>query len=197
MTSFDALVRFIDFTLLFRSVERTILIKGKEHDENDAEHVCQLALAAWYLNDTQKLGLSSDKLLKLALAHDLVETYAGDVNVYETGEKAKNKHVEEMKAFVRIKKEFPDATTLHEAIEEYEAQETDEAKCIKALDKIIPGINIFLDDGRYWKNDGISLEQMKEIVTPKAISYEPVAHFWHELIERLEHEHDEYFPPKT
>ncbi|NBD74031.1 HD domain-containing protein [Patescibacteria group bacterium] len=194
MATFDGLVDFVDFTLAFRAVERDLVIKNKDGFENDAEHTCQLALVAWYLNETHSLGLSTEKLLRIALAHDLVEVYAGDVSVYNNDAiSARDKQIAEAEALASIETRFPHVSGVHEAIEEYKAQASDEAKCIKSLDKIAPGISIYLDQGRYWKTHAVTLERMKRVVTPKAITYEPVAHLWHELLARLEAEHDRYF----
>jgi len=174
-----------------------MLRKGEEGGENDAEHSFQLALVAWFINDHFKLNLDTNLLLKAALAHDLVELYAGDMSVYEENlEKVESKHDREMQAFKRIKEEFPTFTELHTIIEVYEDQKSPEALFIKSIDKLVPGINIYLDDGRYWKENGVTLDLMKEKVTEKASAHPDMKVMWDELIARLEENEEKYYDTK-
>lgn len=194
MNRLGDLLRFVDFLMQFRAIERDILVKGKDGPENDAEHVCTLALAAWWVNDTYRLGLSTEKLLQMSLAHDLVEVYAGDVSIYETDPNlVENKKSREHRAFEQIRKEFPTAVSLHQCIEEYEAQESEEAKCVRALDTIIPLISIYLDSGRYWKERGVSLEREITSTQKKGTSYPPLANLYHEVHQRMRENEGNFF----
>ena len=70
------LLNFVKITADFRGVERKVALKKANRRENDAEHSYQLAMVAWYIVNSEKLGLNSDLVVKYALIHDLVEVYA-------------------------------------------------------------------------------------------------------------------------
>jgi putative hydrolase of HD superfamily len=158
----EQLLKFIELTRKFRDVERMIRFKDGTN-ENDAEHSYQLAITAWYLVESNKLDLDIGKVLRYALAHDLVEAYAGDTpsDVHRKYEAERNtkKHREE-EAALRLREEFKEFPDLHEIIEHYEKREDEESKFVYALDKIMPILNIYLDDGYSWKANNVSVEDV-------------------------------------
>ena len=125
------------------------------------EHSWQLAMLAWYVIDTEKLPLDKGKVLQYALAHDLVETYAGDTYFYDPEAEA-TKHQREKEAQERIAKEHPEFASLHATISAYEAREDEESKFVYALDKTIDPLNIYLEDGLLWREKGVTLEMLLE-----------------------------------
>jgi len=64
-----------------KEIPRTgwVLMKVK-NPEMIAEHIFRVAFSAWLLS--QKKGLNVGKVLKIALAHDLCEVYAGDMTPF-------------------------------------------------------------------------------------------------------------------
>lgn len=157
------ILNFTAFTHKFQQVVRTIYVTGIDRDENDLEHVGQLALLAWYIAESEKLDLDQEKLIKYALAHDLVETYAGDTYFHTTDQALKDSKAErEANAAKRIRTEFSEFDDLHELIEAYEEKKDKEARFIYALDKMIPVLNIYLDHGRSWKRDKVTLEMIRK-----------------------------------
>ena len=190
MPSFDQLLNFVDFLQKFRKVERGVLVKGEDRNENDGEHSYSLAMLAWYINATYKLDLNNEKLFKYALAHDLVETYAGDVYFHKPDDK---KHEREDAASRRIAEEFREFPELHQTIGGYENKADKEAKFIYALDKIEPVLSIYLDGGRTWRRDSISLEMLDTMKMPKVAVDHAVAEIFKQLIEKLSQEHNRLF----
>ncbi|MDX2121131.1 MAG: HD domain-containing protein, partial [Gemmatimonadota bacterium] len=63
-------------------IERRTYISGGERRENSGEHSWHVALAAWALASHLERDISLEKLLKLALIHDLGEIGAGDTFLY-------------------------------------------------------------------------------------------------------------------
>ena len=61
--------------------------------ENSAEHSWHLAMACWAVAQHFKLDVNHEKLLKLALVHDLGEIEAGDTFLY--ADKRSQAHVNE------------------------------------------------------------------------------------------------------
>lgn len=186
------LLKFTTFLNLFQQVERTLYVTGTERNENDAEHCFQLAITAWYINHTGEFGLNDEKLIKYALAHDLVEVYAGDTYFHTTDATLKDtKAQREHDALLRIQDELADFGELTTYIAQYEEKADPESRFIYALDKILPVINIYLDNGRSWQRDKVTYEMLrtkdeKVMVSPEI---EPI---WQALVEILD-QHRDYF----
>ncbi|MBX4200149.1 HD domain-containing protein [Candidatus Parcubacteria bacterium] len=159
----EKLLEFIELTRKFRAVKRRVIFAEDKQQENDIEHSFQLALTAWYLINTDKIKLDVEKALKYALAHDLVEVYAGDTpsavhRSYEAERHTKKAREEE--ALKRIKKEFPEFKELHKIIHAYEKREDKESRFVYALDKVMPILNIYLDKGYSWKVNDVKVKDV-------------------------------------
>lgn len=173
------LIDYIELTHRFQRIERRVSRVGEERFENDAEHSYQLAMAAWYLNEADGLGMDTGKLLRYALAHDFVEVYAGDTFAYTRDAQARaTKAAREEAAAARLRAELPAFSDLHDFVHAYEAHADREARFVYALDKILPTINIYLDSGRDWHTDLITLDMIRAYKTSKvAVSPEIVPYF--------------------
>jgi len=192
--SLQKLLNFTDFLHKFRVIERSLLVRNSERSENDVEHSYSLAMLAWYLNETYKINLDQDKLFKYALAHDLVEVYAGDTYFYHNNEQVlKDKIERELEAAHKIKEEFPDFLELHEIIEQYESRTDAESKFIYALDKMEPVLNIYLDKGRTWRKNKVTLEMLEKAKTPKIATDSTIEKIFKELVQKLKEEQSELF----
>ncbi len=124
----------------FKRVKRTTRNVGQEVFENDAEHSYELAVFCWFLaNEINKIDASLDieKIFKYALAHDLVEAYAGDTNSFDE-EALATKDEREHLALKTIREEFMFFPELVSSIEQYENQADAESVFVKSVDKIQP-----------------------------------------------------------
>jgi len=190
----DQILKFIDFLHRFRAVERRNLVRGQNRNENDVEHSFSLALLAWYVNDTYDLKLNTEKILKYALTHDLVETYTGDTFFYDqTKNIGINKEKLEAEALLKIKKDFAEFSNLSEMIMQYQQRSDKESRFIYALDKLEPILNIYLDGGRNWRKDNITLDMIVTKKTPKVVLNDTVKQIFDELVERLKAEEKDLF----
>ncbi len=74
----------LDFLLevsKLKTMQRTgWVLMGVKNPETIADHTFRLALACWLL--AEKRGLNAAKAVKMALAHDLCEVYAGDMTPF-------------------------------------------------------------------------------------------------------------------
>lgn len=157
------ILELVTFTHKFQQVKRKILVSGESRPENDAEHSYQLAMLAWFLNDSEGLKLNSDLLIRYALVHDLVETYAGDIpiSVYKNEiHDRTNKKQNEFEALKRIEREFGKFKEMINLMKRYETKEDAESKFIYSLDKLLPMLNVYLDDGRSWKEYQAEFEKL-------------------------------------
>jgi putative hydrolases of HD superfamily len=66
-----------------KSVNRRSYINRGERLENSAEHSWHLAMACWLFAGLVKHEINVEKLLKMALLHDLGEIDAGDTFLYD------------------------------------------------------------------------------------------------------------------
>lgn len=189
MSKLNEVFDFITFLNKYRAIERTIYVNGTDRMEDDAEHSFQLSMLAWYLADNLKLDLDISRVLKFTLAHDLVETYAGDTSFWNL-EHGKTKKRRELDALLRIEKEYGEKfPEMIKVIKEYESSKTKdkEASFVYALDKFIPMVNIYLDNGRSWKDlyPGLKLEKAIELKKEKIQFSKEVTELFDELIIKL------------
>jgi putative hydrolases of HD superfamily len=188
----DGALQFMDLLQEFRKVERMVLSNGTDRKENDVEHSFNLAMLAWYLNQTLELKLDETKLFKYSLAHDLVEVYAGDTYFFLEEEAKKDKHEREEKAAKKIKEEFPEFRELHKIIKDYENKENREAKFIYALDKVEPLLSIYLDKGVTWRKNKVTYQMLTSGKASK-VAVDPVVNeIFEELVKRFK-ENIQYF----
>lgn len=179
----EEVLSFCNMLTDFTTIQRRIILPNNK-EESDTDHSYMLAMMAWYIASKSDLGLDIDKVIKYALAHDLVEVYAGDSYIYDR-EMVADKLVREHAAAELLQRNFPDFNELHELIEDYEAREDDEARFIYVLDKILPVLVIYLGDGKTWKQNKISLEMLRQNKDDKIKEYAPLLKLWEELSERL------------
>lgn len=151
------LVDFVALTGAFREVERDIPLSREQRLENDAEHSYQLAIVAWYIATIEKANLDTNKILKYALVHDLVEVYAGDTPLYSSDNRyLKSKEKRERSAAVLLRKRFSDFKELNNLIRAYRRKGDRESRFIYATDKLLPILSIYLDNGYGWRSHRIT-----------------------------------------
>lgn len=106
------------------------LRRGVNAPESDADHMFSTAFLVMFLTPPE---LNKEKCLELALCHDLQEIYSGD---FVPGEIAlQDKYKIEREAIEKLAQEL-DSPKLVALFEEFESQETAEAKFVKTLDKL-------------------------------------------------------------
>ena len=191
MKKIDKLLNFMRLIGDFQKIERKVLVNGSHRDENDLEHSYSLAMLAWYFVSINNIEVDIDKVIKYALIHDLVEVYAGDTYFYTTDNSVvDSKKEREKNALERIKSEFPDLKDITDMISVYECKGDKESKLVYELDKIEPVMKIYMDKGRSWKRDNISLEMLssrKLNIIPKD---SVVREYLDELLDLLSKEKD-------
>jgi putative hydrolase of HD superfamily len=157
-------IKFIQLLEEFQKVERVMYSHvGSKRPEHDVEHSYELAMFAWYIIDAKKLKFNISKVLRYALLHDMVEVYAGDTFIHSTDKKLTgSKEAREKKAALKLKKNFPEFPAMHATIHDYEERKDKESRFVYVLDKILPLIKLYLDNGRKWKEKKVSFEMVVE-----------------------------------
>jgi len=117
---------FIEIGKLKKMPRRGWVINQIRDPESIAEHVFRATIMSWILGKKKK-GFNIEKLLKMALIHDLCEVYAGDSTPYDSVlPRTKKKLKELMKTWPR----FPVEERKERALEKYIREE-------RALEKLI------------------------------------------------------------
>ena len=190
--------RLLDFQKLllqFLDIERLIYLpdaKKVDRLETDTEHSYHLAMLAWYTCGIFT-NLDRDKVIRYALAHDIVEIHAGDVMaVGRTDAEQQAKQEREAKALARLKKDWPDFKDLTTTIELYEKQADSEAIFVKALDKLTPMLLQILSEGKTWKKYDIKRSTIVELKDRTTANSPEITKIWQEFKRTIE-AHDEWF----
>ena len=100
------------------------------------------------------------RVMKMLLIHDVVEIDAGDTFVYDVAA-SKEQEEKELKAAERLFGMLPSdqGDELFALWKEFEAAQSDDAKYAKALDRLIPMLLNYHNDGQSWKEHGVTREQ--------------------------------------
>jgi len=155
-----------------KSVYRqTILVDGSR-EETDAEHSWHFAMMAMTLFEYNVIpGVDLNRVLRMALVHDLVEIYAGDTFAFDE-EGNKDKYEREQAAAERLFSMLPQAQgTEYRALwEEFDAEETPDAKYAAAIDVYQPFLNNSVTKGHTWVKHGVFLPQVLKRLEPVRIA---------------------------
>lgn len=139
---------------------QTYLANG-ERKENDAEHAWHMAIMALILSEYANEEIDVLRTISMILIHDVVEIDAGDTYAYDENGK-KSQREREVKAAERLFGMLPkdQAVEFRNLWEEFEAQETKEAKFARTMDNIQPVILNDASDGKSWVEHGVHLSQI-------------------------------------
>ena len=145
----DSLLKLTtDLLLPFVSTFRTTQVdpSTKRH-ENDAEHSFMLAVVACSLAPEIDKTLDIGKISQYAIAHDLVEAYAGDTPIWADADMHATKIDREYEALQKIQNSFGSTYPwIAETIQKYEEQDEPESRFVYALDKLVPYLVILGTD---------------------------------------------------
>jgi len=162
--------------------------------ESVADHSFRVVLIAWLMADEQP-ELDRDRVLKLALVHDLAEAITGDLTPYETDhlhsidrnrndflnqrhvaspERSAHKKIAENAAFMQLTDSLTESlkVELRELWQEMVAKTTPESQFVKEVDRI----EAYLQSTEYLQNDpelpmdSFRLEVEETLTTPSAIA---------------------------
>ncbi len=144
-----------------KQIARQTLLTDGSRQENDAEHSWHLATMAVLLSEYAADPIDVATVVKMVLIHDLVEIDAGDTFCYDEAGNA-DKAERETRAADRIFALLPDdqGEPLRRLWEQFEAQETAEARFAAALDRLQPLMHNYHTQGAAWRRHGITADQV-------------------------------------
>lgn len=183
--SMDRLADLQQLIADFSKVKRAVPLADANDAENDVEHSYGLAITCWYLHDKIAPELDLSKILRYALAHDIVELHAGDTFIFDV-EAVATKYDREKAAIRMIENDWSDFPMITEFAENYADRVDDEAKFTYAVDKILPVIMVELSlDKKSWQKYNINLEMFRKN-KQTILKSEIVAPYYEKLITWLD-----------
>ena len=144
-----------------KGVTRKVRPLGLDRYENSAEHSWQLAILAASLARYAEASIKLDHVIRLLLVHDVGEIDTGDTMVYaEAG--WEQRKASELAAAKRIFGILPSdqASVFLGYWQEFERGETPEAVFARAVDRAMPMLLNLANEGRSWRENGISYERV-------------------------------------
>ncbi|BDR13133.1 HD domain-containing protein [Vibrio sp. STUT-A11] len=150
----------IELDQLKNVLRRTRVKSAQGRLENSGEHSWHVALMAVLMEEHANAPVNICRVMKMLLIHDVVEIDAGDTFVYDTAA-SKEQAEKEIKAAERLFGMLPreQGKELLALWHEFEAAQTDDAKYAKALDRLIPMLLNYHNDGQSWQEHGVTREQ--------------------------------------
>jgi putative hydrolase of HD superfamily len=142
-------------------INRNHYLAGTSRRENDIEHSYSVALLCWFIHDKYQIPLDVGRILKYALAHDLVERYAGDTNTYASKEDRQKKTELERGALEKFSREFVGFTDLITTMSDYEAKKDEESLFVWSVDKMQQLVMGDMDSWRPYREIDVSYERFK------------------------------------
>jgi putative hydrolases of HD superfamily len=159
-----------------KSVQRRSYINGGERLENSAEHSWHLAMACWNFARLMPGEFDENKLIKMALVHDLGEIGAGDTLLYDSARK--DAHIKERQYIQSLTTHKGNAITeLPEVWEEQETGISKETRLLKVLDRLLPVLLNLNSQGRAWRDNNVKRHQVEQVHRFIADEF-PVIHQW-------------------
>lgn len=144
-----------------KNIFRQTHLSNNGRNENDAEHAWHIAIMSYFLQEYSNEKVDIARVMIMCLIHDIVEIDAGDTYAYDS-EGLKTQNNREKIAKERIfsllptdqKKEFISI------FDEFEENQTPEAKFAHAMDNFQPLILNNSNDGGDWREHNVTAKQV-------------------------------------
>jgi len=136
---------------LKRELRHSWLSDGRR--ESVAEHTWFMALMALLTHRRLEEPVSLERVLSMAIVHDLAEVEVGDIPYFETGDRKAKKAELELAAIERIAKMLPapEGEMVKQLWLEFEDGKTPEARFVRALDHLEVQVQHNLADLSTWE----------------------------------------------
>lgn len=174
MDRIQRILTFLQEIDKLKGIKRRSKIGCEDREETVAEHSWHLALFVFLFARELETEVDLEKVLLLALIHDLVEIYAGDTFAFdEEGQKDKGEREEEAarKLFSLLPADREEE--LHALWQEFESGQSKEALFTRALDKLQAVNENILSDGFVWRHYKVAKEKLLSRVKPE-LGFDPL-----------------------
>ena len=144
-----------------KQIGRQNYLADGSRKENDAEHAWHMAVMTLLLSEYSNEEIDVLRTIGLLLIHDLVEIYAGDTYAYdETGKQSQREREEQAADQLFAMLPVDQGQYMRELWEEFEAEESSEAKFARTMDHIQPLMLNDASKGKSWQEHGVCLSQI-------------------------------------
>lgn len=154
-------VAFITEIDKLKKIQRQTILLDRSRRENDAEHSWHLAMMVILLAEHSNQPIDCLKVLKMVLIHDLVEIDAGDTYAYDDAghhDKAERERAAADRIFAILPSD--QATELRQLWDEFEEQNTADARFANAVDRMQPLLHNCLTQGQTWQQNSVTRSQV-------------------------------------
>lgn len=127
--------------------------------ENAAEHSWHLAMACWTVADYFAIKVNQEKLLKMALVHDLGEIEAGDTFLFDKNRSTA--HINERIGIENLAKLPAASRDLLAIWDEQETGTSQETKLLKVVDRLLPFMFNMISEGGAWRDHQVNRTQVE------------------------------------
>ncbi len=160
-------VKFLLEVDKMKNILRQTLKLTDRSREDDAEHSWHFALMAFVLSEYASESVDINRVIKMALVHDLVEIYAGDTYAYDI-ENNKSKAEREKASADKLFSILPEeqGKEIRDLWEEFDAEQTPDACFAAAIDRLQPMLNNYYTDGQSWKNHKVASASVYKRMEP-------------------------------
>ena len=144
-----------------KNIFRQTHLSNHGRNENDAEHAWHMAIMAYLLQEYSNEPVDVARVMLMCLIHDLVEIDSGDTYAYDE-EALKTQKQREEKAKERVFSLLPkeQKQDLMSIFDEFEENETPEAKFAHAMDNFQPLLLNNSNGGSDWIEHGVNESQI-------------------------------------
>lgn len=144
-----------------KNIFRQTHLSNHGRKENDAEHAWHMAIMTCLLQEYSNEPIDLAKTMLMCLIHDIVEIDAGDTYAYDT-EGLKTQKKREDAAKERIYSLLPEdqKDKLIALFDEFEENQTPEAKFAHAMDNLQPLLLNDSNDGGDWREHKVTAKQV-------------------------------------
>ncbi len=165
-------IKFLIYAAKLKDIKRSGWIRvGIKNPESVAEHIYGLTVLSMVISDLKKLNI--EKMLRLAIIHDLEEAILGDLTPKEKKKKNNLRRLEE-EAVKKVLSSLPLnlKRKYYRLWLEYKNASSKEAKLIKELDKLemvfqalIYEKKFTLNLEEFWETTESEIENLKDFLT--------------------------------
>lgn len=144
-----------------KNIFRQTHLSGHGRRENDAEHAWHMAIMAYLLREYANEPVDIARVMLMCLIHDIVEIEAGDTYAYDA-ENLKTQKAREDAAKEHLYSILPEDQKweLTALFDEFEENETAEARFAHAMDNLQPLLLNDSNDGGDWKEHQVTAAQV-------------------------------------
>ncbi len=160
-------LKFLTEADKMKNVTRQTLLMDKSREETDAEHSWHFALMAMTLHEYAGFEVDLDRVIRMAIVHDLVEIYAGDTFAYDA-KGYEDKERREREAADKLFAMLPGAlaSEFRALWEEFDRMDTPDSLYAAAIDRLQPFLSNYMTDGHTWVKHGVSADKVYKRMAP-------------------------------